>query len=198
MGIGVEGECDEGLLAPEDNPMLDERIVNSRPVFRGGFLNVDAVDIVLPNGNEKVHEVIRHPGAVAIIALDGEGRILLVHQYRTALERVTIEIPAGKLDPGEDPAEAATRELSEETGYHAGRMEYLVPIATAAGYSDEIIHLFMAADLTPGEAHPDDDEFVASEWVPLDTLIDSVLDGRIEDSKTVIGALICDSLRHRI
>ena len=121
-----------------------------------------------------------------------------MHQYRTALERVTIEIPAGKLDPGEDPAEAAARELSEETGYHAGRMEYLVPIATAAGYSDEIIHLFMAAELTPGEAHPDDDEFVASEWVPLDTLIDSVLDGRIEDSKTVIGALICDSLRHRI
>ena len=182
----------------EGDELLEERILSSEIAHQGGFLRVDAVDIELPNGHRTTHEVVRHPGAVAIIALDNQGRVLLVHQYRTALERMTVEIPAGKLDRGEDPLECALRELSEETGYIAERMEYLMPIAVAAGYSDEIIHLYMASGLSAGPAHPDDDEFGVAEWVPLDTLVDSVLDGRIEDSKTVIAALICDSLRHRV
>ncbi len=186
------------LVEHENIPELEETIVDSRRVYDGGFLHVDAVDIVLPDGSKTTHEVIRHSGAVGIVALDGEGRILVVRQYRTSLERVTLEIPAGRLELGEDPAECAKRELSEETGYVAGRMEYLAPIAPAAGYSDEIIHLFMATDLEAGVAHPDEGEFVTSEWVPLDVLVDSVLDKRIEDSKTVIAALICDALRHRI
>lgn len=90
------------------------------------------------------------------------------------------------------------RELAEETGYAAGQIRRLASIAVAVGYSDEIIHLYMATDLTPGSAHPDDDEFVVAEWVSIESLIDSVLDGRIEDSKTVIAALICDALRHRM
>lgn len=90
------------------------------------------------------------------------------------------------------------RELSEETGYTAGKMSYLIPIATAAGYSDEIIHLFMATDLAPGKAHPDEDEYIASQWMDLAELIDLVLDGRIEDSKTVIAALACDAIARRL
>ena len=100
MGLGIEGECDEGLLAPEDNPALDEHIVNSRPVYRGGFLNVDAVDIVLPNGTEKVHEVIRHPGAVAIIALDGEGRIPLGNLLAQPLDEILAAEPARSIAAG--------------------------------------------------------------------------------------------------
>ena len=186
------------LIQQVDDEALSEKILDSHRAYNGSFLKVDDVDIELPNGNRKVHQVIRHPGAVAVIALDGEGRVLLVRQYRTALERVTVEIPAGKLEIGEDPEEAIRRELSEETGYTAAEIRYLAPIATAVGYSDEIIHIYMATGLTPGAAHPDDDEFLASEWVSLDCLIDSVLDGRIEDSKTVIAALICDALRHRL
>lgn len=186
------------LIENKDATGLEETILNSQRVFDGGFIKVDAVDVELPNGNVKVHEVIRHPGAVCIIALDDNGRVLLVRQYRTALERMTVEVPAGKIDAGEDPEDAVRRELSEETGYVAGRIRHLASIAIAAGYSDEIIHLYMATELESGEAHPDDDEFVVAEWVDLECLIDSVLDGRIEDSKTIIAALICDSLRHRL
>lgn len=182
----------------EGDELLEEKIIDSEPVFKGGFLNVEAVNIVLPDGKRAVHEVVRHPGAVAVIALNEQGEVLLVRQYRTALERVTVEIPAGKLERGEDPLKAAQRELEEETGYTAGRMDYLMPVAVAAGYSDEIIHLYMATELSAGAAHPDEDEFVAAEWVSLDKLVDSVLDARIEDSKTVIAALICDAMRHRV
>ncbi len=186
------------LIEHRDEPGLEEIILDSRRAYDGGFLKVDAVDVELPNGKHKVHEVIRHPGAVCVIALDGNERILLVRQYRTALERMTVEVPAGKIDVGEDPEDAVRRELSEETGYVAGKVRRLASIATAAGYSDEIIHLYMATELSRGQAHPDEDEFVSAEWVDLECLIDSVLDGRIEDSKTVVAALICDALRHRL
>ena len=189
---------EDGLIVHEDDPALDERILESRPAYQGSFLRVDAVDLEVANGARKVHEVVRHPGAVAVIALDDEGRVLLVRQYRTALERVTVEVPAGKLEFGEDPLEAVKRELAEETGYTARDIKYLAPVAVAAGYSDEIIHLYMATGLEAGQAHPDDDEFVAAEWVELDVLVDSVLDGRIEDSKTVIAALLCDAIRRRV
>ena len=152
----------------------------------------------LPNGAEHVHQVLRHPGAVGIIAVNEQAEILLVRQYRTALERVTLEIPAGKLDFGEDPAHAAVRELSEETGYMPGKCESLGRFAPAAGYSDEIVWLFLATELERGQAHPDPDEFVEAEWVPLSVLVDSVLDARIEDSKTMIAALLMDALQHRL
>lgn len=187
------------LLDTRDgDELLEERIVDSSPVFQGGFLRVDKVDVMLPNGKPAEREVIRHPGAVALVALSDEGKVLLVRQYRAALERVTLEIPAGKLELGEDPQLAAERELEEETGYFAERLDYLMPVACAAGYSDEVIHLYMATGLHKGEAHPDPDEFVSAEWVDLEVLVDSVLDGRIEDSKTVIAALICDAMRHRV
>lgn len=186
------------LIEHFEDPALSEKIKNSSRVFDGHLLKVDNVDIELPNGNTTTHEVIRHPGAVCVAALNADGQILIVRQYRTALERMTIEVPAGKIDPGEDPIDAVQRELAEETGYAAGQIKHLASIAVAVGYSDEIIHLYLATDLTPGNAHPDEDEFVISEWVDVESLIDSVLDGRIEDSKTVIAALICDALRHRV
>jgi len=181
-----------------DNNQLSETIIDSTRAYQGSFLGVDQVEVELPNGRRTVHDVVRHPGAVAIIALDDQGRVLLVHQYRTALERVTLEIPAGKLDPGEEALDCARRELAEETGYSARNLRYLAPIAVAVGYSDEIIHLFMATGLEPGDAQPDDDEFVASTWMPLEDLIDEVLDGKIEDSKTVIAALLCDAISRRL
>lgn len=192
MGIKIVN----GLIEHEDDVALNETIENSTPAFESDFLNIDAVDITLANGKKRVHQVLRHPGAVGIVALNNKGEILLVRQYRTALERVTVEIPAGKIDLGESPEDAARRELSEETGYSAKKCERLGTFATAAGYSDELIHLFMATDLKAGKPHLDEDEFVSAEWVPLQVLINSVLDARIEDSKTAIAALLMDSLQH--
>ena len=109
-----------------------------------------------------------------------------------------MEIPAGKLDPGEDPLDCAKRELLEETGFSAGRIQYLTTIATTPGFCDEVIHIYMATGLTFSGANPDDDEFVNVDLVPLAELIDAVLDGKIEDAKTVVGALACDAISHRL
>lgn len=201
LGIRVPPRREDFASDGLERDMLDnleEKIVGSEQVFDGGFLSVDRVQAQLPNGAVKDREIVRHPGAVAIIALDDNNRILLVNQYRTALERVTLEIPAGKLRLGEDVTECARRELEEETGYTADTLKYFIPIACAAGYSDEVIHLFMAGGLHPGKAHPDDDEFIAVQWMDLTELIDLVLDGRIEDSKTVIAALACDAIARRL
>lgn len=177
---------------------IDEKIISSERSWDGGFFNVDTVEVELPDGNVRERSIVRHPGAVAIIALDDDNRILLVNQYRTAIERVTLEIPAGKLEPNETAEDCARRELEEETGYTAQSLKYFIPVATAIGYSDEIIHLFLATGLEPGASHPDDDEFIAVQWMDIRELINLVLDGKIEDSKTIIAALACDSIAHRL
>lgn len=181
-----------------DDRALEETIVKSTQAWKGRIFSIDKVDVTLPDGTPSSRDVLRHPGSVGIVALTDDSQIVLVHQYRTALERVTLEIPAGKLDPGEDALECAARELKEETGITAGKLRYLTAIAVAIGYSDEILHLYMATDLSFGEAHPDDGEFLRIELMPLVDLVDLVLDGKIEDSKTMIGALICDAVAHRL
>lgn len=188
----------EGAAATEPDDGLSEEILSSNTAWRGGFLSVDDVTVRLPNGRIAQRDVVRHPGAVAVIALTDDGKLVLVHQYRTALEQVTLEIPAGKLEAGEDPARAAARELMEETGYTAARMAYLGPIAVAAGYSDEIIHLYMAMGLSFVGARPDADEFVHVDLVDLDEMVDQVLDGKVIDSKTVLGVLLCDAISRRM
>lgn len=186
----------EGFRAPEDG--LSEEVLDSRPVWHGAFLTAEDVTVRLPNGKVAQRDVLRHPGAVAVIALTADGKVVLVHQYRTALEQVTLEIPAGKLDPGEDPQVAAARELVEETGYTAARMAYLGSIAMAPGYSDEVVHLYMAMGLSFVGACPDEDEFVHVDLVDLDDMVDQVLDGKIVDSKTVVGVLLCDAISRRM
>ena len=212
-GLTLEAKAvptgDAGQAAPQERPLvlgdddvrdpaLHERIVKEDELFRGLIFGVGRVGVMLPDGNPAERDVVRHPGAVAVVALTGDGRICLVRQYRAALDRVTVEIPAGKLSPGEDPLECAKRELLEETGYTAGRIAYLTTIATTPGFTDELIHIYMATDLVFSAADPDDDEFLAVDLVDLSELVDAVLDGRIEDAKTVVGALICDAVAHRL
>lgn len=177
---------------------LTEEIIGSRTVWRGSFLAAEDLAVRLPDGRVAQRDVIRHPGAVAVVALTDEGKMVLVHQYRTPIEQVTLEIPAGKLDPGEDPADAAARELAEETGYAATRMAYLGPIAMAPGYSDEIIHIYMAMGLRFVGASPDDDEFIQVDLVDLGEMVDRVLDGKVTDAKTVVGVLLCDAISRRM
>ena len=189
------------LVLGDDDPRdaeLSEVITAEDTMFSGLIFDVNRIHVTLPNGHESARDVVRHRGAVAVVALTDDGRICLVRQYRTALDRVTVEIPAGKLDPGEDPLTCAKRELLEETGMVADRMAFLTTLATTPGFTDERIHLYMATGLTFGPAHPDEDELLNVDLVPLDELIDAVLDGRIEDSKTVCGALICDAVAHRL
>ncbi len=188
------------VLGGEDprDALLEERPQTEDVLFTGRIFNVNRLNVRLPNDRESFRDVVRHPGAVAIVALTDDGRICLVRQYRTALGRVTVEIPAGKLDPGEDPLTCATRELREETGMEADQMAFLTTIATSVGFCDELIHIYMATGLRFVSSNPDDDEFINVDLVPLSELIDAVLDGRIEDCKTVTGALICDAVSHRL
>ena len=190
-----------GLVLGGDDPrdvLLEERPQTEDVVFSGRVFNVNRLRVRLPNERDALRDVVRHPGAVAIVALTDDGRICLVRQYRTALGRVTVEIPAGKLDPGEDPLDCATRELREETGMEAERMAFLTTICTSVGFCDEVIHIYMATGLRFAQSEPDEDEFINVDLVPLPELIDAVLDGRIEDCKTVTGALICDAVSHRL
>lgn len=189
------------LVLGDDDPRdadLSEHVLAEDVVFKGRVFNIDRLRVRLPDGAEADRDVVRHPGAVAIVALTDDGRICLVRQYRSALGRVTVEIPAGKLNPGEDPLDCAERELAEETGMRAQKMAFLTTIATAAGFADELIHIYMATGLTLAESSPDADEFINVDLVDLSELVDAVLDGRIEDAKTVVGALICDAVAHRL
>lgn len=189
------------LVLGDDDPRdagLAERPLTEDVVWTGRIFNVDRLQVQLPDGRTAIRDVVRHPGAVAIVALTDEGRICLARQYRTALGRVTVEIPAGKLDPGEDPLECASRELLEETGMIAEKIAYLTTIATSDGFTDELIHIYMATGLSFSKSSPDADEFINVDLVEVGELVDAVLDGRIEDAKTVVGALLCDAISRRL
>ena len=190
-----------GLVLGEEDPrdaVLAEKPLTEDVMWTGRIFNVNRLRVELPDGRQALRDVVRHPGAVAVVALTDDGRICLVRQYRTSLARVTVEIPAGKLDPGEDPLACARRELKEETGMEASQMAFLTTIATSDGFTDELIHIYMATGLKFTASDPDADEFINVDLVPLSELIDAVLDGRIEDCKTVTGALICDAVSHRL
>lgn len=177
---------------------IAEKPLTEETAWTGRIFSVSRLHVELPDGREAIRDVVRHPGAVAVVALTDDGRICLVRQYRTAIDRVTVEIPAGKLDPGEDPLDCAHRELLEETGFSAKKMAYLTTIATSAGFTDELIHIYMATGLEFSHSNPDADEFLNVDLVELPQFIDAVLDGRVEDVKTVVGALICDAVSHRL
>lgn len=188
----VRGDDDPRDAALAEHPLSEDT------VWTGKIFSVNRLQVKLPDGRTAIRDVVRHCGAVAVVALTDDGRICLVRQYRTALGRVTVEIPAGKLDPGEDPLHCAHRELEEETGFTAKKMAYLTSIASSDGFTDEIIHLYMATGLEFAESSPDDDEFINVDLVELSQLIDAVLDGQVEDAKTIVGALACDAVAHRL
>ncbi len=189
------------LVLGDDDPRdqaIHEHVQTEDSAWKGRIFDVSRLSVKLPDGRSALRDVVRHPGAVAIVALTDDGRICLVRQFRPALGRVTVEVPAGKLDAGEDPLACAHRELLEETGMRADAMAFLTTVATSVGFCDELIHIYMATGLTFAHSNPDADEFINVDLVPLPELIDAVLDGKIEDVKTVVGALICDAVSHRL
>lgn len=170
---------------------FEEKTIHSNQIFEGKVISLKVDDVLLPNGKKAKREIINHPGAVAIIAITDEGKIVLVEQYRKALERSIIEIPAGKLEPGEEPAVTARRELEEETGYGCHELTYLQSYSTSPGFADEIIHLFVAENLYKIEekAELDEDEFVELLEVTIEEAEEMVKDQRIFDAKTAFAVL---------
>lgn len=164
---------------------------------KGVIVDLETDMIRLSNGAITIREVVRHPGGVAVAALDRDGSVALVRQYRYPFAAHLWELPAGKLEPGEDPLNAAKRELGEETGLEAQRWTYLGPLYATPGYCTETLHLYLAEDLRQGEAHPDPNELLDVSRVPLDELIERIEQGEIRDAKTIVGALWIDRL-HRI
>ena len=178
------------LIENEDKNLVEKEILSEK-VFDGVLLHVRKDEVELPNGRKAVREWIKHPGASAVIPLLPDNQIILVKQFRYPVGQVTLEVPAGKLDKvDEDPIVCAERELSEETGYTAGKIWKLTTIATTVGFSNEFIHLYAAKDLKPGKQHPDDDEFINAVKIPLTAALQLVESGKIIDAKSIISILL--------
>jgi ADP-ribose pyrophosphatase len=173
---------------------LRETRIDGETVYEGRFLKVERDRIKLPDGSISNREFIRHPGAVVILPLLDDGRILLERQFRYPNNQVFVEYPAGKIDPGEDPLECAKRELLEETGYTAASWQFVCTIHNAIAYSDEHLDLFLATGLTAGEAKLDDGEFLELFTTTLPELLEQVRRGEITDVKTIIGTFWLDRI----
>lgn len=171
-----------------------EHPIDSEPVYEGKLLKVYKDRVRLPDGSQSAREYIKHPGAVAIIAVLPNGKIILERQHRYPHHRDFIEIPAGKIDPGENPDNTAKRELLEETGYTASEWRKLTTIHPLIAYSDEIIHIYLARGLTPGERKLDPGEFLEVLEVEHAQALQWIHEGKVSDVKTVIGLLWLEKL----
>ena len=180
---------------PSGDSHLREERISGEDIYGGIFLKMKRDKISLPNGEEAVREYLTHPGAVAIVAILDDGRVLLERQYRYPIAKACIEIPAGKLEIGEDHLLCAKRELEEETGYTAKKWSYIRRIHPVISYSTELIDIYLAEDLVPGKSHLDDEEFLDVFAAPLEQLIGWVEDGEITDVKTTISAYWLDRYR---
>jgi len=180
---------------PSGDQHLREERVTGDDIYSGIFLKMKRDTVSLPDGQQAVREYLTHPGAVAIVALLDDGRVLLERQYRYPIAKACIEIPAGKLDPNENPLLCAQRELAEETGYTAKKWSYIRRIHPVISYSTEFIDIYLAEDLVPGASHLDEEEFLDVFAAPLEQLIAWVEEGEITDVKTTISAYWLDRYR---
>jgi ADP-ribose pyrophosphatase len=171
---------------------LQETIISTEEIFKGHVVKLAVHTVRLPNGETGKREVVHHPGAVALVALEGAldgDQVLLVRQYRTAASQILYEIPAGTLNPGENVEDCAIRELQEETGYKPGKLEKLAGFFVAPGYTTEYIQLFLATELSESRLNTDDDEFVDLVRMPLREALLMIERGEIVDGKSIIGLL---------
>ena len=174
---------------------LFEEKIESTPIYEGKILGLRKDKVRLEDNSESFREVISHNGGACVAALDDDDNILLVRQFRYPFNDVITEIPAGKLEKGEDPKECAIRELLEETGYEAGRVISLGQILPTPAYDEEVTHIFYADMLKKKETHLDEGEFLECLKIPFDDAVKMVLNGKIRDAKTVCGILKAQVLR---
>lgn len=166
-----------------------ERLLSSRRLYQGRIVNLRIDEVELPTGRSARREIVEHAEAVCIVAVDGEGRVVLVRQYRRAVDEALLEIPAGGVEPGEASEEAARRELREETGLVAEEWRRIGGFYSAPGFCTEFLHLFLARGLRETEAAPDEDEIVQVEWAPLSQVPGLIARGEVRDAKSVAGLL---------
>ena len=164
-----------------------EKSLKKETVYKGFIVNVrnDVAEII--SGKHVRREVVEHPGGVAVVPVAEDGSVLMVRQYRYPMSEELLEIPAGKLEPGEDPYDCAVRELSEETGCTAGEIVSLGAVYPSPGYCGEILHIYLARNLQYGQMHLDEDEFLSVERVPMRMLVEKIMENRIPDAKTIVG-----------
>ena len=172
-----------------DDAHLREETVSQERVWQGHFLDVRRATVSLPSGTQATREYIVHPGAVMVIPILDDGRLVMERQYRYPMQRVMLEFPAGKIDPGEPPFTTAVRELAEETGYRAATLRPLTSIWTTPGFTDEVIHLFLATGLTPGDSALEHDEVLDLHPTRWSEALQMVHNGTIRDVKTLTALL---------
>ena len=171
------------------SPKHFEKIISEKEIFKGRVFRIAVRDVELENGEKSTREVVYHNGGVCIMPVDSDGNVYLVRQYRCAFDSEVLELPAGKLEKGEDTLEAAKRELQEETGFSADEIISLGEYWPTVGYCSEKIYLYLAKGLTAGQTHFDSDEFISCEKIPFTELVQMCKDGRIPDGKTQIAVL---------
>jgi ADP-ribose pyrophosphatase len=164
-----------------------EKTISTQPIFEGKVIRVQVDDVELPNGKMAKRELVKHSGAVAILAITPEQKIVLVRQFRKPLEKTILEIPAGKLERGERPERCAERELEEETGYRAEQLKLVTSFYTSPGFADELIYLYQAQELQKGQMQPDQDEFVELVELSLEECLVEIEKGAICDAKTIMA-----------
>jgi ADP-ribose pyrophosphatase len=182
-------------MEDHSNPADQEQVLASRRIYDGRVVSLRVDSVSLPGGRSTVREVVEHAPVVVVVPLDAEGNVLLVRQYRLPARRSLLELPAGGIDPEESPEEAVQRELQEETGQRAGRLERLGGVFASPGYCDEFMHLFLATDLKPSSLPADTDEQIEVVRLPLAEALRLAERGEIHDAKTIVGLWIGASRR---
>lgn len=174
--------------------VYEEKTITSEKIFEGRIIDLRVETVELPNGNKGYRELVDHPGGVGILAVTKEGKMMMVKQFRKPLDKAIWEIPAGKLNKGEDPMECGLRELEEETGYKALNLISLGFFYPSPGFANEITYLFFANDLERGKINPDEDEFLDVEEFSIEDAKKMVLNNEINDAKTLIALLKCEAM----
>lgn len=172
---------------------FEEKTLKSEKIYKGAIINLRR-DKVTVQGGTSYREIIEHNGGAVIAALTEDKKLVMVRQYRKPADKVMLEVPAGKIDPGEKPLEAAVRELKEETGYTAEKVEFLTQFYPSVGYSEEMLYLYLCTGLTPGETNFDENEAIDIEEVELDRLFKKAMSGEIDDAKTLIAILMVKAM----
>ena len=173
---------------------MHEKTLNSARLYEGKIINLRVDTVELPDKKYSKREIVEHSGAAAVVPLTMDGHVILVKQFRKPMEEIMLEIPAGRLETKESAEKCALRELAEETGYSVGSLEELISFYPSPGFSNEVIHIFIARDLTEGHAKPDEDEYLEVMKFPLEEALKMVEEGTIKDSKTIIGLLMAAKL----
>lgn len=168
---------------------LFEEKISSKLIHNGDFLVLNKDTVLLPNGKTSTREFVTHPGAACVVAVDEDDNILMVKQYRYPVSKVMYEVPAGKLDSGEEPINCARRELEEETGYKANNFDLIGSLYPAPAYSNEIIYIYLATKLTKTNMSLDEDEFLVCEKIKISKVLEMIMNGQITDAKTQIAVL---------